>query len=134
MYIRGLILPPFCFLSFSPYTVICSSYSNKYLEPSPSSPPSSPLSLLLPSALFLPSPCPAFAALALFSCFCSLARLFPSQHGSSSVVARHSSRDLTLKLLRSLCHSSQVSHPIMCDNRLGNMYNLRENMANSTGE
>jgi hypothetical protein len=27
-----------------------------------------------------------------------------------------------------------MSHPIMCDNRLGNMYNLRENMANSTGE
>jgi hypothetical protein len=23
-----------------------------------------------------------------------------------------------------------VSHPIMCDNGLGNMYNLRENMAN----
>jgi hypothetical protein len=28
----------------------------------------------------------------------------------------------------------KLSHPIMCDNRLGNMYNLRENMANSTGE
>jgi hypothetical protein len=27
-----------------------------------------------------------------------------------------------------------VSHPIMCDNRLGNMYNLRENMANLIGE
>jgi hypothetical protein len=33
MYIRGLVLPPLRFLSFSPYTVICSSYSNKYLEP-----------------------------------------------------------------------------------------------------
>jgi hypothetical protein len=33
VYIRELILPLFCFLSFSPYTVICSSYSNKYLEP-----------------------------------------------------------------------------------------------------
>jgi hypothetical protein len=30
--------------------------------------------------------------------------------------------------------SMEVSHPIMCDNRLGNMYNLRENMANLTGE
>ncbi|CCX34634.1 Protein of unknown function [Pyronema omphalodes CBS 100304] len=28
----------------------------------------------------------------------------------------------------------RVSHPTMCDNRLGNMYNLRQNMANSTGE
>jgi hypothetical protein len=27
-----------------------------------------------------------------------------------------------------------VSHPILCEERLGNMYNLRENMANSTGE
>jgi hypothetical protein len=27
-----------------------------------------------------------------------------------------------------------MSHPIMCDNGLGNMYNLRENMANSAGE
>jgi hypothetical protein len=33
MYIRGLILPPFYFLSFSPYIVIYSSYSNIYLEP-----------------------------------------------------------------------------------------------------
>jgi hypothetical protein len=32
VYIRGLVLPPFCFLSFSPYTVICLYYSNKYLE------------------------------------------------------------------------------------------------------
>jgi hypothetical protein len=30
--------------------------------------------------------------------------------------------------------ATMVSHPIMCDNRLGNMYDLRENMANSTGE
>jgi hypothetical protein len=27
-----------------------------------------------------------------------------------------------------------LSHPILCDLGLGNMYNLRENMANSTGE
>jgi hypothetical protein len=33
VYIRGLVLLLFCFLSFSPYTVICSSYLNKYLEP-----------------------------------------------------------------------------------------------------
>jgi hypothetical protein len=33
-----------------------------------------------------------------------------------------------------LCYDGKLSHPIMCDNRLGNMYNLRENMANSTGE
>jgi hypothetical protein len=32
VYIRGLVLPPFRFLSFSPYPVICSSYLNKYLE------------------------------------------------------------------------------------------------------
>jgi hypothetical protein len=74
--------------------------------PLPSSPPlSSPLSLLLPSALFS---CPAFVALALFSHFCPLAHLFTSKHGSSSVVAHHSSRDLMLKLLQSSCHSSQV--------------------------
>jgi hypothetical protein len=30
---RGLVLPSFHFLSFSPYIVIGSSYSNKYLEP-----------------------------------------------------------------------------------------------------
>jgi hypothetical protein len=32
MYIRGHILPSFCFLSFSPYTVIYSSYLNNCLE------------------------------------------------------------------------------------------------------
>jgi hypothetical protein len=120
VYIRGLVLLPFHFLSFSPYTVICSSYLNKYLEtsmslPPPSSPssplplsPSSPLSLLLPSALFLPSPYPTFVALALFSCFCSLGHVFTSKHGSSSVVPHYSSRDLMLELLRSSYHSSQV--------------------------
>jgi hypothetical protein len=30
--------------------------------------------------------------------------------------------------------TTNLSHPIMCDNGLGNMYNLTENMANSTGE
>jgi hypothetical protein len=33
-----------------------------------------------------------------------------------------------------LQYEDMVSHPIMCDNGLGNMYNLRENMANSAGE
>jgi hypothetical protein len=30
--------------------------------------------------------------------------------------------------------SAILSHPLLCDHGLGNMYNLRENMANSTGE
>jgi hypothetical protein len=34
----------------------------------------------------------------------------------------------------SLGRRIQLSHPILCDNGLGNMYKLRENMANSTGE
>jgi hypothetical protein len=46
----------------------------------------------------------------------------------------------TIQVLAATCTDSlhhailHMSHPIMCDNRLGNMYNLRENMANSTGE
>jgi hypothetical protein len=35
---------------------------------------------------------------------------------------------------RSLNRGEVVSHPIMCEDRLGNMCNLRENMANSAGE
>jgi hypothetical protein len=59
-------------------------------SPPPSSPSlSSPLSLLLPSALFLSPPCPAFVALALFSCFCPLAHVNAAKHRSSSVVAHH---------------------------------------------
>jgi hypothetical protein len=68
--------------------------------PPPSSPSlPSPLSLLLPLALFPSSSCPTFVALALFSYFCPLAHLFASKYGSPSVVARHSFRDLTLKPL-----------------------------------
>jgi hypothetical protein len=32
VYIRGLVLPPFHFLSFSPYTVICSHTRINYVE------------------------------------------------------------------------------------------------------
>jgi hypothetical protein len=56
------------------------------------------LPLSLPLALSPSLPYPTFVALALFSCFYSLAWLFASKYGSSSVVAHHSFRDLTLKL------------------------------------
>jgi hypothetical protein len=51
VYIGGLILLLFCFLSFYPYTVIWLSQLNKYLEPTP--PQSPPLLLSLPIPLFL---------------------------------------------------------------------------------
>jgi hypothetical protein len=96
MYITGLVLPPFCLLSFSPYTVICSFYLNKYSIYVLTSVPvlvlaivSGPVLVLAPSrlchlcsVLSLPSPGPSLA----------------SKHGSSSVVARHSFKDPTLKL------------------------------------
>jgi hypothetical protein len=83
-------------LPFSPYTVICSFYLNKYSTYILTSVlvlvlaiVSGPVFVLAPSrrchlcsVFSLPSPGPSLA----------------SKHGSSSVVARHSFRDLTLKL------------------------------------
>jgi hypothetical protein len=83
-------------LSFSPYTVICLLHLNKYSIYALTSVPvlvlaivSGPVLVLalsrlchLCSVFSLPSPGPSLA----------------SKHGSSSVVARHSFRDLTLKL------------------------------------
>jgi hypothetical protein len=75
LYIRGLVLPLFCFLSFSPYPVICSHthiYYLEYLHPGLYSHPRPCL-----------CPCPRFWVR---PCACSALPLFPLLSSPASVL------------------------------------------------
>jgi hypothetical protein len=121
-YIRGLIIPLFCFLCFFSYKVIFLSELKKYLEPTLllslswplplSVSPTPSLHIFLPLPLFYISPNFTLNLTSISplqsSYFIPLAYVLTCKYGSSSVPMQYSFRDPILKLSQRVYHYSQV--------------------------
>jgi hypothetical protein len=155
VYIRGLVFLLFCLSFFPPHTTSCiifpplpTNTRSRHHTFSPSGQPTTCLPFFRFFCLLHPEvpdrrPSTQLRSLLhLRSRSDATASLFQQQPPSALLPTLLPPGNITcLSFTRSPALSQTLiegpqymSHPIMCDNGLGNMYNLRENMANSAGE